>query len=170
MKTGEISRITVKRIVFTVSVVALCVAQNSFLPALGLTVPFFPVIPLTVAIAMFEHEFTGMWFGLFAGILWDIASPVTDGVITLFFTVTMCAAGLLTHYLLRCTLLSAMVITAAQTAAYLLLCFLFNCLSRSADVPVSYLLTFCLPAMILDLICTVPIYYFIKSIEKRSVK
>lgn len=167
MKSQKYKNTALKKVVLTAALVLLAVIQNSFLPALGSTTAFFPLIPFAAAAAMFEHEFTGMLLGLLAGLLWDVSSPLPDGILALLFTILFCAAGLLSHYVLRRTLLSACVITAVVTAVYLTVCFIFGMFSRGAGLTFSYITVFCLPALIITVLFTPVFYSIIKFTEKK---
>lgn len=130
----------------------------------------FLLIPLSVSIAMFEHEFSGMLYGLFCGALWDLSSPVTDGIYTLYFTVFCCIAGLLTHYLLRNSFITASVLTFAGTLGFCLLNFIFNCLVKDSTNLYSTIKTFYIPSCILTVL-TIPVFYFtVKYIETKLRK
>lgn len=52
------------------------------------------LIPLTVCTAMFESDMGGLFFGLAAGLSWDVCCTVGDGFYPLLFV----AAGYLTSY------------------------------------------------------------------------
>lgn len=88
------------------------VLQNTFFGAVkpGLLL----LIPLTVCISIYEREFAAFFFGILSGALWDLASPVADGVFALCFALLAFACGLLAKRVFRNTL-----------AASMLLCFLF---------------------------------------------
>lgn len=167
MKTKKISYVALKRVLFTAAVVFFALFQNAFLPALGLTGPVWLLIPLVTALAMAEHEFAGMLFGLLAGALWDLSSPVSDGVITLFFTVFACAAGLLTRYLLRNSVLSAAALTSAGALAYSLISFLFNCLTRDTGAFGFSVGFFYLRGIIYSAVLTPVFYYPVRAVAAK---
>ena len=176
MKTKMINSSATKRIIFVLCTVFFAVFQNTFLPALGINIPVFFLIPLCVAISMSEYEFSGMLFGLLAGALWDLSSPLSDGIITLFFTVFAMLAGLFTHYILRNTIIAAFVLTGSGAIIYSFINFIFNCLSRDIS-PVNFRsAVFYLCGILLTTVLT-PIFYYpvralsakFNSINDRSV-
>ncbi len=161
-------RLALRRLILAVLVIFTALIQNS---AGGVFTKsdtgFFLLIPLTVSIAMFEKEFAGMFFGLLAGALWDLASPVTDGVFALFFTVTACACGLLTHYVFRNSLRGAALLT---TAVFILFCgigVIFNCLLKDPSGAEYYLKTFCLHSYFPTIVFLPVFYYPVSFTEKR---
>lgn len=177
MKTKLISSFAVKKIIFVLCTVFFAVLQNTFLPALGIDIPVFFLIPLCVAIAMSEYEFTGMLYGLLAGALWDISSPISDGIITLTFTVFALLAGLFTHYILRNTIITALVLTSSGVVIYSLINFIFNCLTRDMAPANFHSVIFYILGILLTTALT-PVFYFpvkalsgkFNSQNDRSVK
>lgn len=141
--------------------------QNVFLPAAGGAVSVYFLIPLTVAAAMFEPEPAAAAFGLLTGVLWDVASPLPDGVLALFFTVFACAAGLLAHYLLRRTVLAAVVLTAGGCALYAAAHCLFSVLPKDGSAIGAIFFKSFLPCLILTVL-TAPVYYaVVRALEEK---
>ena len=101
----------VRRGIYVVLFVLAAVLQGTFLGAAR----FAPVllVPLTAAVCAHEREFSGLFFGLLGGVLYDALSPAADGVFTLLFAAAGCAVGLLMHYVFRGTLLSVFILTLA---------------------------------------------------------
>ena len=147
--------------------VIICTAliQNSAGGASGIGV--FLLVPLSVSIAMFEHEFSGMLYGLLCGILWDLSSAIPDGIYALYFTVFACLAGLLTHYLLRNTLISAFVLNISGTLGVCILNFIFNCLAKDATDIWNTIKFFYIPSFLLT-VAVIPFFYFpVRFLEKK---
>lgn len=59
------------------------------------------LIPLVVAISMFERSMHGLVFGALAGILWDFATVRGDGFFSVLLAVTGFVSGSLVTYLMR---------------------------------------------------------------------
>lgn len=147
--------------------VIICTAllQNSTDSSSGVGV--FLLVPLAVSIAMFEHEFSGMLYGLLCGALWDLSSAIPDGIYALYFTVFSCVAGLLTHYILRNTLISALVLNIFGTLGVCVLNFIFNCLAKDAADIWNTIKFFYIPSFILTVI-TIPFIYFpVRFLERK---
>ncbi|MEG1849398.1 MAG: hypothetical protein RRY21_03225 [Oscillospiraceae bacterium] len=77
-----------------------------------------PVIGAVVAIAMTEGEFSGGLFGLFGGILCDMAAFHLSGVASIFFLVLGCTCGLLIVCLVQSNLRTALLLSAAFSLIY----------------------------------------------------
>lgn len=166
MKRKEIGAISGKRIIFILLTVVFALIQNSFLPKTSAAAVYF-LIPLIVSIAMFEREFSGFFFGLFAGALWDLAAPAASGVTTLFFALFACACGLLTHYVLRNTLTCAVFLCFTGTLIFSALSLIFNCVSKDFSSIGTLLLNFYLLPALLTVLVTPLFYLSIRSIEKK---
>ncbi len=161
-------RLAVRYIVLILVVLFTALVQNTAGGILSkYNAGFFLLIPMSVSIAMFEKEFTGMLFGLLAGILWDVSSPVTDGVFALFFTVTAFFCGLLTHYVFRNSLKAAAVFTAAGFLLFCGVSLLFNCVFKDANGAWYYLSVFCVHSFPATLLPLPLAYYLVKTIEKH---
>ena len=141
--------------------------QNVFLPAAGGFHSAYFLIALTVATAMFEPEPAAAALGLLAGVLWDVASPLPDGVLALFFTVFACASGLLAHYLFRRTVPAAVVLTAGGSALYAALHYVCGVLPKDGSALGAIFFKSFLPCVILTAL-TAPVCYFgVRALEKK---
>ncbi len=168
MQKNSTVRLVLRRCALAVLFIIASLVQNSAGGILSkYNIGFFILIPLTVSTAMFEKEFAGMLYGLFAGALWDLASPVPDGVYALFFTVTGCACGLLAHFVLRNSLKSAAVLTAAVFVLFCGVSLLFNCLIKDAAGAKYYLTEFCLKSFAATFVFLPLTYYPVSFLEKR---
>ncbi len=147
--------------------IILCTAliQNSTGSSSGIGV--FLLIPLSVSISMFEYEFSGMLYGLLCGALWDLSSAIPDGIYALYFTIFACTAGLLTHYLLRNTLISAAVLNIAGTFGVCLLNFIFNCLAKDTADIWNTVKFFYIPSFVLTVAAIPFIYFPIRFLERK---
>ena len=168
INTKETLFLVARRISLIPIIICTALIQNTTDSLSGASV--FILIPLSISIAMFEHEFSGMLYGLFCGALWDLSSPVTDGVYTLYFTVFCCIAGLLTHYLLRNSLITATVLTFVGTVLFCALNLIFNCIVKDSSNLYLTVKTFYVPSCILTVL-TIPVFYFtVKYIETKLRK
>lgn len=161
-------RLALRHILLVVIVFAATLLQNT---AGGILSQYnagcFLLIPLSVSIAMFEKEISGMFFGLLTGILWDISSPVTDGVFALFFTLTAFTCGLLTHYIFRNSLKAAAVFTTAEFVLFCGVSLIFNCILKDASGAWYYTATFCAHSFPFTLLALPFAYYIVKFTEKH---
>lgn len=121
-----------KHVVYALLLALFYVAQTT--PGLFVIAGVKPmwVVPVAIAIAMYEGEFVGGIYGAAAGLLCDAGTvPRAGGGAVLFgfngfFVCLFCiAAGLLIIYLLRCNLLGCMLFVAVTMLARGSLEFLF---------------------------------------------
>ena len=141
--------------------------QNSFLPALGARHIAWLLLALVTAIAMRETELRAAACGLLAGMLWDIASPLPDGVITLFLTVYACACSLLARYLFRRTLLTAAVFCGGGCVIWFALSLLLNCAAKDFGALPGIILRNYLPPFLLTALA-LPVYEFaVRAVDTR---
>ena len=71
MRTKERIYPVFRRVIYIALFVLTGVVQNTLLGMRGSIL--LPLIPLTVAVCVFEHEYAGFFFGLLGGALYDLA-------------------------------------------------------------------------------------------------
>lgn len=167
MKNKILMPSIIRRLLYCLLMFAAFILQFTIIPKTGISVPVYFLIPLTVCTAMFEKEFSGLLFGLLSGALWDLASPVTDGFLALAFAFFGCLTGLLTHYLLRNTLLSAIILNITAVLLYTVILQVYFIESFSLDLLSETLREHFLLPLLITLILTVPIYFLIRSAAKK---
>ena len=167
MKSKESFYHILRKISIIPVIICTALLQNSSDSSSGIGV--FLLVPLTVSIAMFEHEFSGMLYGLLCGALWDLSAAIPDGIYTLYFTVFACLAGLFTHYLLRNTLISAFVLNIFGTLGVCMLNFIFNCLAKDAADIWNTVKFFYIPSFVLTVV-TIPFIYFPVRFLERKIR
>ena len=161
------ARLVVRRVILAAFVILTAILQNTAGTALArFNAGCFMLLSITVSISIYEKESAGMFFGLLAGALWDLASPAPDGVFALFFTAAGCLCGLLSHYVVRTSLFSAVVLTTATYIPPLLLCVIFRSFIKDPD-GVHYYLTVIGPRSLAAALLLLPLsYYPVKLTEK----
>lgn len=101
-----------RRIILAVMLVVTFILQT--------TSGFFPspfgihaclLVPAAVCIAMFEREFSGMFFGLAAGMMLETVSPDSVCFYSVMFTLIGFISGILITYLMRNNLVTALIFT-----------------------------------------------------------
>ncbi len=167
MKHKGFTSAAIRRLIFTALIFMSFILQFTVIPRTQLPVPVLILIPLGISVSMFEKEFSGMFFGLLTGALWDLASPVTDGVLALIFTFFFCLAGLLTHYILRNTLLTAILFTLSGSVLYSLFIQLFFSESITAEVFGELLTDTLIPSSLIAVLICIPVYFLVRRISKR---
>ncbi|MBR2410507.1 MAG: rod shape-determining protein MreD [Clostridia bacterium] len=165
MKHKKLLMPVLRRGSFVLLILASFIIQFTLLPKAGISASVYLLIPVSVCIAMFEKEFSGLFFGLLAGALWDLASPVTDGSLALFFALSGCIAGLLTHYLLRNTLLTAIILSFLQSVIYTFILQIYFIESFSFEMFSVLLKEHYIPPVLLASLLSIPVYFLIRKLS-----
>lgn len=124
------------------------------------------LLPATVCIAMFEREFSGLFFGLASGMMLDSVSSDTVCYYSILFTLIGFVTGMLITYLMRNNLVTALIFTAffslLHTALYCLFYYFFDKADISFGVYIRYYFTSAIYTVLFT-----PIFYLItRAIEK----
>ena len=167
MKNRQLIFTVIKRGLFAVMIIAAYLVQLVIIPRAVQSFSIFLLPGLLCAISMCEKELPAAFFGLAAGALWDLASPVTDGAFALIFTVFCCTASLLTRYLIRNTLLTAVIFTAILSVAVFFTVQLFYISHITAELFTRSINTELVPTLISAVIFAIPFYIFISRISTR---
>lgn len=104
----------------------------------ALTVPVFEIRPCLmicafVMIALFEKEFIGALFGVFTGLLMDLAYGTPFGIYALLLFVLGSIVGVLSVYFMKINILSAFAVTCVVVFAAELLKFLTQTVAAGDD-------------------------------------
>lgn len=102
-----------------VLIVYLLQVTPRVLPSIGGALPA-PLLPLTVVIALREHEVAGAAFGLACGLLMDATSTSAMGFQAVLLLLLGFGCGLLASSLLNDTFRTALLLGAVSTALYCL--------------------------------------------------
>ena len=102
----------IKRAIFALLVVLAALLQHTAGSAFSIGyAKAWILVPLVVAISMYEKSVVAMLFGVFAGILWDFASVSGDG----FFAIVLCVCGfvcsMLVSFIIRNNLPACLILT-----------------------------------------------------------
>lgn len=118
--------LTIKYCTLTVLFLLIYVLQST--PGLFSVLGVKPVllIPAAITLAMYEGEFSGGLYGLLAGMLCDLGGFAFYGLYSVLLLVLAAAAGLLTIYLMRRTLLNALLMVLCTSTLCGLLDFYFQ--------------------------------------------
>ncbi|MBR4151148.1 MAG: hypothetical protein IKR08_07240, partial [Firmicutes bacterium] len=125
-----------------------------------------PLLPLTVAAAMFERETFGLCFGIVAGALTDIGATAADGVNTLFFAAAGFICGLLVTYVFLNNVRSCLILGAVVMLLYAPFSWLAHVGFSAAGESVPLLFGFYLPIAVLGIAMLPPLYYLLRHIAK----
>lgn len=158
--------VLIKRILLFLIVLLFAALQNTdgLLPCI-FGARFFILIPLTVAIGMYEGEIAGLLYGTAAGAFWDVCSAGLDGIHTLSLALIGCASGLLIHFFMRNKLLSQYCICAVSCVLHAVLYWAVSVYIPVGDSGGAKLLGFYLPCAVITTAISFVIYYFIRFIS-----
>ncbi len=131
-------------------------------------IPSMIMVPFVISIGMFEREYAGMFYGLFAGLLLDTFSSQT----VFFHSIMLMAAGyisgvlitrLMRNNLKTCLLMNIVFLFIYNTAFYL-----FN-YHYSSQEGINYLYSDVYIASIFYTVVFVPlIYWIVRTVFKKS--
>lgn len=162
-----ISRNTViRRVILAVLVLVTFLIQNTAFPSIGGAHAVL-LIPLTVCVAMFEREFAGMFFGLFAGAMLDAFSSDSTVFNSIIFTVIGFTAGALITYVMRNNLVCAAILTLGYSVIYTTLNFIFYYAFNGLEKPVAIYFRYYFVSAIYTVIFTPLFYLIIREIYKK---
>ena len=135
-------------------------------PSIGGALPA-PLVPLTVVIAMREHEVAGAAFGLACGLLMDASSASSMGFHAILLLIVGFLCGLLASSLLNDTFRTALLLGVAATALYSVAHWAITCAFRGLPHAAGFLVYRYIPIFVYTLACLIPLYYLIGWIERR---
>jgi rod shape-determining protein MreD len=116
---------------------------------------------------MFERETYGLYYGLLAGVIWDMNLGSGDGFNALFFAFVGFFCGLLMTYLMMNNLITATILCTSVTLIYFLLNWIIFVAVKGYDGGASILFRQNLPTAVLNIV-TLPIYFYgIREIMKN---
>lgn len=111
MKLTNQKKLYIKRAVFALLIIITAVLQTTkgALPVINGAHAML-LVPLTVAIGMHERNLAGLFFGAFAGILWDMHSISTDGYFSVMLAATGFICAVLITFVLRNNIFSSLLL------------------------------------------------------------
>ncbi len=123
----------------------------------------FLLIPLTIAVAMYEREVPAAVFGAITGLLWDINSA-NEGFSTLVLMLLSAAASILISHFMQNNIVTAFVLGGGAVAIYELLYIFVNIILSGAGGAFRLFFTFYLPSFVYTIIFVPVFYYLVKWI------
>ena len=125
------------------------------------------LVPLTVCIAMFEREFAGLFYGLFAGAMLDAFSAKTLSYHAILLTAIGFCTGALITYLMRNNMLCAVILTAVFTFVYNSLYFVIYYAFDNVDRAVLVYFKYFFVSTLYTVIFTPLFYLIVRAVSKR---
>ncbi len=156
-----------RRACFFLVVIAVGILQISDVLPTFFGVRFLPLLPLTVVLGMFERETYGLYYGLLAGIIWDMNISSVDGFNAFFFALVGFTCGLLMTYLMMNNLITASILCVSWSLIYFLVSWIIFVAAKGVDGSFYVLVSSYLPAALLNII-TLPLYYYtVRAVMKK---
>ena len=124
------------------------------------------VLPLVVSIAMMEGELVGGLFGLAAGILCDTSGITLFGINSLLYMMACVAIGLMVIYYMQPSRLNSLIFTGAVLVLRQLFEYFFYYVMWGYEDISLILLRHMIPNIILTLVVTPPMYWFVQRIHQ----
>ena len=158
--------ILMRRACYALVLFVLSVIQNTdgFFPA-PFAVRAIPLIPAVVCIAMNERDVPGMFFGLFAGTLWDISASGSNFNALFLLTVGF-LCGTLINTIMRNNIVTALLLSAAALLIYNTGYWVFQYVFRAFEAPAHMLLRYYLPGAAYTLALMPFMFFGIRAIER----
>lgn len=123
------------------------------------------LVPAFVSISLFEKEFTGMAFGVFAGMLLDSGFGNPLGVYAIFLCVAGYVLGVLSTYFFKCNFFTALVSSTLITSAIVALRFYFNYVLPGFEDKSFAWLNVCMPVIAYSVGLTPVIFLFNRAVS-----
>lgn len=128
------------------------------------------LIPLTVAISMYERSFYGLLYGALAGILWDFATVGGDG----FFSVCLASVGFFTGslvtYLMRNKLSGNLILSLCSVTSVNVAYWFVFILRKGYEGAGDVLFGYYLPSIIYTMLFAFVYYYLVGLIFRLTAK
>lgn len=114
-----------KWLLYALLLLACAAAQTTpGLFTIGQAKPIY-LLPLCLAVASVEDEFSGALFGMACGLMWDYTAGRTVGLLALALMILCFAMSVAVQLYLQCTIINFVIISSAVTLALLSMDFLF---------------------------------------------
>lgn len=164
----DTQKLVKRRLIFFAVTVLCALLQNTdgYFPSV-FGAHFFILIPLCIAIAIFEGEIWGSLFGIFAGALWDFVRGGGDGYNVLFLFLMCVFSGLLVRFLMQKNFVTALSLTAGSCFLYSVFYVMFFISAQGIDNSSYLFFRFYLPSAVLSTLLVVIFYPFAKAVSKK---
>ena len=124
----------------------------------------FLLIPAVVSIAVFEKDTGGIFFGLFAGALWDMSASGRD-YYAIFLVITGFVCGSLLNNIMRPNVLTNLLLSGVWTGAFCLGHWIIRYVAGGLDSTAHALLTYYLPSFLWTVVLSPVIFLIFFAVE-----
>lgn len=158
----------IRRLCLAAVVLLVAILQNTdgLLPsAFGFRA--MPLIPAVVCISMYERELPGMFFGVFAGLLWDSVSPSGGNFYAILLAIFGFTCGALITHLMRNNLITAFLLSGSAQLLHMLFFFCKEYIFSGRFDGAYKLLTFYIPSYLYSMLFLPILFFAVRAIEKK---
>ena len=164
-------QLTIKYICYCIMLVIADLLQNisGLFPEIA-GARCFLLIPLAVFLASGEDVLAGSLLGLFAGLLWDLTSPVHLGFNCIMLSLFCFSASVLITYIARNIFITNFIASTLSIIIYILLYWLLFIIIKGIDGGYDTLFYFYIPSAVYTAAVSVLIWAVLRPIKKRLNK
>jgi hypothetical protein len=149
-----------RRIIFAIFIIITAIIQSTGSRFNGVfTARAFLLIPLIIAISMFEREIVSAFLGVLTGLLWDLFTGI-DGYNVLVIMLLSAVCSILISRLMRNNIVTAVVLGISGLAIYMFLYIMIYIVLDGGGFPLSQIFRFYLPSFVFTS-AFIPIYYYL---------
>ncbi|NLX93857.1 MAG: rod shape-determining protein MreD [Clostridiales bacterium] len=165
----ENKNIYIRRALYALLLLLTAVLQNTQ----GLFPEIFGVramllIPAVVCIGMHERDVAGLFFGLFAGVLWDAFSAGPPNFNAIMLTVAGYVCGLLIGSIMRNNIMTALLLSTSFIFIYNTAYWLFAYVVKGYDNVFEVYLRFYLPSVLYTVFFMPIFYYLVRTVKLKA--
>lgn len=165
----ENKNIYIRRSLYAAVIIIAAMLQNTR----GLFPEIFGVramllIPAVVCIGMHERNIAGLFFGLFAGLLWDAFSAGPQNLNAILLSAAGYFCGLLIGTVMRNNIMTALLLSTGCIFIYNTVYWLFAYVVKGYDNAFGVYLKFYLPSVLYTVILMPVFYYIVRTIKLKT--
>ncbi len=163
--TGKRKKQIYRRALLAAVILGLSLIQNTAggLLKIGGVGPLL-LIPAVVAAAMYEGDIAGIFYGLFAGALWDVFAK-GNNFNAIFLVATGFACGMLILTVMRVNFVTHLLLSSCASGLYCIGYWFFHFITPHIDRAFITLLVFYLPMAIFTSVLSPLVFLLIRAIE-----
>lgn len=156
-----------RRAWLAIAVLVFSVLQNTtgMFPAI-FGVKALLLIPVVVAIAMYERDVAGIFYGLFAGALWDVFAA-GNNFNAIYLVIIGYFSGVLINTLMRSNFATHAILSGGFSLIYAVIYWLYHYVIIDLDKAPTMLFRYYITAVIYTVVLSPLIFYIIRAIEKH---
>lgn len=164
-------QLTIKYVCYCVMIIVADLLQNvsGLFPEIA-GARCFILIPLAVFLASGEDFLAGSLLGFFAGLLWDLTSPVHMGFNCIMIALFCFITSVLITYIARNIFVTNLIASTLSTVIYVIFYWLFFIIIKSIDGGYDTLFYFYIPSAVYTAVVSLLIWAVLKPIKKHLNK